>query len=71
MNATESRFESPDPVTLAILRELASGRTTAEAAASCNVSRATAWRRLEDLRRQWEVEHNIQLIVAAVRHGLL
>lgn len=60
-----------DPLTLALVRELAEGRTTAEAAATCNVSKATAWRRLEALRRDWGVEHNIQLIVSAVRRGLI
>lgn len=61
----------PDRVTLAILRSLAEGRTTAEAAASCNVSKATAWRRLEALRREWGVDQNIQLVVRAVRSGLI
>jgi hypothetical protein len=60
-----------DPVVLGLLRELARGRTTAQAAASCSVSRATAWRRLEALRRAWGVEHNIELIVTAVRRGLI
>ncbi|WP_435741807.1 hypothetical protein [Nocardioides sp. SYSU DS0663] len=61
----------PDPLTLALMRELAEGRTTGEAAATCNMSRATAWRRLEALRRDWGVEHNVQLIVQAVRRGLI
>jgi hypothetical protein len=65
------RQGDPDPVALALMRELARGRTTAEAAASCNVSTATAWRRLEAQRRDWGVEHNIQLIVSAVRRGLI
>jgi response regulator of citrate/malate metabolism len=60
-----------DRLTLALVRELAEGRTTAEAAATCNVSKATAWRRLEALRKDWGVEHNIQLIVSAVRRGLI
>lgn len=60
-----------DRLTLALVRELAEGRTTAQAAATCNVSKATAWRRLEALRRDWGVEHNIQLIVSAVRRGLI
>ncbi|WP_137294417.1 hypothetical protein [Nocardioides dongxiaopingii] len=71
MNATEPRLARPDPLTLSLLRELADGRTTTEAASTCNVSRATACRRLEDLRSAWGVDHNIQLIVAAVRHGLV
>lgn len=61
----------PDPSVLALMRELADGRTTAEAAAVCNMSKATAWRRLEALRHDWGVEHNIQLIVSAVRRGLI
>jgi DNA-binding NarL/FixJ family response regulator len=61
----------PDRVTLGILRSLADGRTTGEAAATCNVSKATAWRRLEALRREWGVEQNIQLVVRAVREGLI
>jgi response regulator of citrate/malate metabolism len=63
--------QTPDALVLALMRELAQGRTTAEAAMACNVSKATAWRRLEVLRVEWGVEHNIQLIVCAVRQGLI
>lgn len=68
---SDSEKGEADPLALALMRELADGRTTAEAAATCNVSKATAWRRLEALRRHWGVEHNIQLIVSAVRRGLI
>lgn len=60
---------TPDPQTVALLREMAAGRTTAEAAAICNISRATAWRRLSDLRELWDVQNNVQLVVTAVRRG--
>jgi DNA-directed RNA polymerase specialized sigma24 family protein len=60
---------TPDPLAVALLREMAAGRTTAEAASLCNVSRATAWRRLSDLREEWQVQNNVQLIVTAVRRG--
>lgn len=69
--STDRRETVPDRLTVAILRSLAAGRTTAEAAALCNVSKATAWRRLEALRREWDVDQNIQLVVRAVREGLI
>jgi DNA-binding NarL/FixJ family response regulator len=60
-----------DPVTIALLRELARGRTISQAAATCNVSTATAWRRFDALRQDWGVDHTIQLVVQAVRRGLV
>lgn len=71
MTSTDHDRVAPDPLTLALLRELAAGRTTSQAAATCNVSRATAGRRLQDLRESWQVDHNIELIVTAVRRGLV
>lgn len=61
----------PDDLTLGILRSLAEGRTTAEAAVACSVSEATVWRRLQTLRHDWGVERNIQVVVRAVRQGLI
>jgi DNA-binding NarL/FixJ family response regulator len=66
-----TRERRPDALTLEILRHLADGRTTADAARGCNVSEATVWRRLQALRDAWGVERNIQLVVHAVRRGLI
>ena len=60
-----------DELVLQILRTLADGGTTAEAAAAANVSEATVWRRLQAVRQEWGVDHNIQVIVRAVRRGLI
>ena len=60
-----------DEPVLQILRTLAEGGTTAEAAAASNLSEATVWRRLQALRQAWGVGHNIQVIVHAVRRGLI
>ena len=60
-----------DESVLEILRTLADGGTTAEAAAASNLSEATVWRRLQALRQAWGVGHNIQVIVHAVRRGLI
>ena len=68
------RQEAPqavDELVLQILRALADGGTTAEAAAAANVSEATVWRRLQALRHAWGVVNNTQVIVHAVRRGLI
>ena len=63
--------DRPDELTLRILAELAAGATGAEAAAACNVSESTLARRLQTLRQQWGLENNMQVVVRAVRIGLV
>ncbi|WP_244930968.1 helix-turn-helix domain-containing protein [Nocardioides sp. W7] len=63
--------DRPDELTLRILALIADGATAAEAAAACNVSESTLNRRLQALRRQWELENNMQVLVRAVRIGLV
>lgn len=60
-----------DDLTLMILAALAAGRTPREAAADCNVSEATLERRLLSARRSWDLENTTELVVAAVRRGLI
>lgn len=59
-----------DRTTRCILRALAAGSTTAEAAVLCNVSESTLRRKLAVLREEWQVETTIHLVVLAVRRGL-
>ncbi|HTW16770.1 MAG TPA: hypothetical protein VMF51_16680 [Nocardioides sp.] len=63
--------DRPDDLTLTLLAHIASGATTAEAAAACNVSESTLDRRLRALRRDWGVDTTIELVVRAVRKGLV
>lgn len=63
--------ERPDELTLRILARIADGATTSETAAACNISESTLNRRLLALRRQWELENNVQVLVRAVRIGLV
>lgn len=71
MQGASGDDEELDPHVVALMRELANGRTLRDAAVACNMSRSTAWRRLEDLRVAWGLDHTIQLIVSAVRRGLI
>jgi len=68
--ATAVRYV-PDRTTLSILKALSSGKTTAEAAACCNVSESTLRRKIARLRQEWHVDSTIQTIVIAVREGLV
>jgi len=72
---TDSARSAPvvetDPVTLEVLAAMASGMNTTEAALACNVSLSTLRRRLDSARRAWGLEHNIELVVYAVRTGLI
>ncbi|WP_210438577.1 helix-turn-helix domain-containing protein [Nocardioides xinjiangensis] len=61
----------PDRTTLNILSALARGKTVAEAATSCNVSESTLRRKIALLRRQWGVDSTVQVVVIAVRRGLI
>jgi DNA-binding NarL/FixJ family response regulator len=65
------RIPAPDTVTLSILRALADGATTAEAAVRCNVSESTLRRKLATIRDAWGVETTTGLVVLAVRRGLV
>lgn len=72
---TQSSHPSPrietDHLTLQILSAMARGMNTTDAATACNVSLSTLRRRLDDARRAWGLEHNIELVVHAVRSGLI
>ncbi|MEI5675293.1 MULTISPECIES: hypothetical protein [unclassified Nocardioides] len=61
----------PDSTTLQILRALAGGATIAEAALRCHVADSTLRRKLANLRVEWSVETNMQLVVLAIRRGLI
>ena len=61
----------PDELTLALLAQIARGATSAEAATTCHVSQSTLERRLRALREEWGVETNIEIVVRAVREGLV
>jgi DNA-binding NarL/FixJ family response regulator len=68
-----TRMSGPtvDGLTLEILSAMAQGMSTTEAAVACNVSLSTLRRRLDDARRAWRLEHNTELIVHAVREGMI
>lgn len=61
----------PDAVTIDILRSLARGSSTSEAAVACNVSLNTVRRKIAELRRAWQADTKIQLVVEALRRGLI
>lgn len=63
--------DRPDELTLRILAALANGVTAPEAAAACNVSESTLARRLRRQRRAWGLQNNVQVLVEAVRRGLI
>lgn len=71
MNAVEDSGDVPDRTTLNIVAALAKGKSVAEAATCCNVSESTLRRKLARLREQWSVQSTIQVIVLAVRRGLI
>lgn len=60
-----------DDLTLRIIAMLASGSTATEIERTCHVSRATIWRRIDVLRREWGVETTAQVVVRAVHAGLI
>ena len=61
----------PDGTTLNILEALARGATTSEAATTCNISGSTLRRKLARAREEWSVDSNVQVVVIAVRRGLI
>jgi DNA-binding CsgD family transcriptional regulator len=61
----------PDGTTLNILKALARGATTAEAATMCNISGSTLRRKLAGARAELNVDSNVQAVVIAVRRGLV
>jgi DNA-binding NarL/FixJ family response regulator len=71
VNAVTDTGAVPDQTTLNILAALARGKSVAEAATCCNVSESTLRRKLARLRRQWTVRSTVQMIVLAVRRGLI
>lgn len=71
MNSVKDAGAVPDQTTLNILAALARGKSVAEAATCCNVSESTLRRKLACLREQWTVRSTAQMIVLAVRRGLI
>lgn len=71
MNSVIGTGAVPDQTTLNILAALARGKSVAEAATYCNVSESTLRRKLARLRQQWTVRSTVQMIVLAVRRGLI
>ena len=71
MNSVEDTVAVPDQTTLKILAALARGKSVAEAATCCNVSESTLRRKLARLREQWTVRSTAQMVVLAVRRGLI
>ncbi|WP_179714445.1 LysR family transcriptional regulator [Nocardioides lianchengensis] len=63
--------DRPDDLTLRLLAQIADGATTAQAAAACNVSESTLTRRMQALRRAWGLDNTMQVVVHAVRLGLV
>lgn len=71
MNSMGDARTVPDRTTLNILAALARGKSVTEAAMCCNVSESTLRRKLAHLRGQWTVRSTVQMIVLAVRRGLI
>nr|WP_300050502.1 hypothetical protein [uncultured Nocardioides sp.] len=68
--ATDAAFV-PDRTTLCVLGALARGATASEAASDCNISGSTLRRKLAYVRDAWGVESSVQVVVIAVRRGLI
>jgi len=65
-----ARF-TPDGITVNIIRAIARGESRLDVAASARVSESTARRKLAHARRAWGVETNTEVVVTAVRVGLI
>lgn len=63
--------DRPDDLTLRLLAQIADGATSAQAAAACNVSESTLTRRMQALRQEWDLANTMQVVVRAVRLGLI
>ena len=62
---------SPDETTVRILKAIANGATPTNAAAASNVSCSTMRRKMAEIRGEWGVATNVQVIVIAIRRGLI
>jgi DNA-binding NarL/FixJ family response regulator len=71
VNSVRDARTVPDRTTLNILAALSRGKSVTEAAMCCNVSESTLRRKLALLREQWTVHSTVQMIVLAVRRGLI
>lgn len=60
-----------DEQSIRILAMLAAGAAVSEVARSCNLSRTTVWRRVDEMRRTWGLENTTQVVLHAVRRGLI
>jgi len=61
----------PDETTLRILRSLARGASRSVTAEALNISESTVRRKLAQVRHGWGVESNTEVVVMAVRVGLI
>ncbi|RYB93702.1 hypothetical protein EUA93_04615 [Nocardioides oleivorans] len=68
---TTSTTYTPDKTTLQIMSALSRGARPSDAAAASNVSSSTMRRKLAEAREEWELETNVQVVVTAVRRGLI
>lgn len=62
---------APDKTTLQILSALSRGARLSDAAAASNVSSSTMRRKLAEARDEWGLQTNVQVVVVAVRRGLI
>jgi DNA-binding NarL/FixJ family response regulator len=62
---------TPDRTTIQILSALSRGAGPSDAAAASNVSSSTMRRKLSEIRDEWGVVTNIQVVVLAMRRGLI
>lgn len=65
-----ARF-TPDATTVDIIRSLARGQTRYASAQSLRISESTVRRKLAQTRQGWQVETNTEVVVTAVRVGLI
>jgi DNA-binding NarL/FixJ family response regulator len=71
--AAAARLEryTPDATTIDIIRSLARGQTRYASAQSLRMSESTVRRKLAQARHGWGVETNTEVVVTAVRVGLI
>jgi DNA-binding NarL/FixJ family response regulator len=62
---------TPDATTVDIIRALARGQTRYASAQSLRISESTVRRKLAQARQGWGVETNTEVVVTAVRVGLI
>jgi DNA-binding NarL/FixJ family response regulator len=63
--------EPLDTEVLRILELLAEGASAAEVTRTCAISRSTMWRRVHEVAAAWGLGTPTEVVVAAVRRGLI